>query len=127
MKTDTAQPICTPECYYLLHNGMDYNFTIETESNFLPHDGVFAVIVADEENKNILFKELMEHSYDFDGVDEIGEETTLEGYCIYNIGFAEAMNLAKLVSSNNLFYRNLEKKGCYCTSTGESLREVFFE
>ncbi len=116
-----------PDTFSLLNNNGDCNFTIESHPNFLPHDGVFAVIVADEPNKNNLFRALMERSYDFESVDRLSSEILLEGYCIYNIGFAEAIILGELASCETIFYRHSNKIGNYSTTSKEALEEIYFE
>ena len=117
----------SPDCFYLLKNNENCNFTIESHPNFLPHDGVFAVIVTDEMNKNNLFRALMDRSYDFDSADRLSRESLLEGYCIYNIGFSEAIILGEMASCESIFYRHLEKVGIYATDTKVALQEILFE
>lgn len=127
MKDTQSSPSEMPTCFYVMHKGEEYNFTIETQPNFLPHDGVFAVIVANERNKNNLFRTLMDKLYDFDSIDEVTKESLLEGYCIYNIGFAEAMILGEMASCESIFYRHTNKIGNYSTASKEALEEIFFE
>ncbi|MDP3265818.1 MAG: hypothetical protein Q8M39_03205 [Sulfuricurvum sp.] len=117
----------TPSCFYLLRNGEDCNFTIESEPNFFPHDGVFAIIVTDQPNKHNLFRALMNKAYDFDSVDEVTHESLLEGYCVYNIGFSEAMILGEMASCESIFYRYLEKIGIYSIASRKPLKEILFE
>jgi hypothetical protein len=127
MKHTQVLESSSPDCFYLLKNNQDCNFTIVSHSTFLPHDGVFAVIATDELNKNNLFRALMERSYDFDSADRLSGKSLLEGYCIYNIGFAEAIILGEMASCESIFYRHLEKVGIYATDTKEVLQEIFFE
>jgi hypothetical protein len=127
MKHTQVLESSSPDCFYLLKNNQDCNFTIESHPNFLPHDGVFAVIVTDEMNKNNLFRALMDRSYDFDSADRLSRESLLEGYCIYNIGFSEAIILGEMASCESIFYRHLEKIGIYATDTKAALQEILFE
>jgi len=127
MENSQTPRFSTPSSFYVLHKVNDYNFTFETQSNFLPHDGVFAVLVTDESNKNDLFRALMDTSYDFDSVDEVSIESLLEGYCIYNIGFSEAIILGEMVSCESICYRHSGKIGNYSTISREPLQEIFFE
>lgn len=117
----------TPSCFYSLRNGEDCNFTIESQPNFFPHDGVFAIIVTDKSNRHDLFRWVMDKSYDFDSVDEVTNESLLEGYCVYNIGFSEAMILAERASSESIVYRQSDKIGIYSVPSRKPLKEILFE
>lgn len=113
--------------FYLLRDGEDFNFTIESKPNLLPHDGVFAIIATNKPNVPNLFRTLMTRSYDFDSVNETAYETVLEGYCVYNIGFTEAIILGEMVSCKSIFYRHLDKIGIYSIPSRNPLQEIIFD
>jgi hypothetical protein len=116
--------------FRITRNGWERDFTIDTLPSDAPFDQPFAILTAwnpnnqplslEENTKRntALFSQLMDSDYVFDSALGYLDEHSEESYCLYGIGFEEAMALAKQYDQYALFYRSSKSVGYYeCVSS----------
>lgn len=111
------------------------DFTIDTLPSFAPFDKPFTILTAwnpnnqplclDENNiRNArLFSLLLESNYRFDEALGYLDEHSEESYCIYEIGFEEAIELAKAFDQYAIFFSSDTHVGYYKCATSEAITE----
>lgn len=121
--------------FRISHNSEEIDFTIDTLPSCAPFDRAFAILTAwnpnntplnHEENikrNTLLFTLLMERDDLFDEALGYLEEHSEESYCIYGIGFKEAMELGNNFDQYAIFYRSETHVGYYECATSEAITE----
>jgi hypothetical protein len=121
--------------FRISHNGYEIDFTIDTLLSSAPFDKAFAILTAwnpnnqplsAEENtkRNAdLFALLLERGYGLDEALGYLEDHSEESYCIYDIGFEEAITLAKTFDQYAIFYRSQTHVGYYECATSNAVTE----
>lgn len=121
--------------FKISHNSKEIDFTIDTLPSFAPFDKSLAILTACNPNNipltpedntkrnSLLFTLLMERDYFFDEALGYLEEHSEESYCIYGIGFEEAIELGKMFEQYAIFYRSATHVGYYECATSEAITE----
>lgn len=125
--------------FRITHNGEEIDFTIDTLPAYAPFNVPFAILTAWNPNnqplsleKNTLrneqlFEKLLESGYRFDEALGYLDEHSEESYCIYGIGFEEAIALAKAFEQYAIFYSSARHVGYYECETGVAITERALE
>lgn len=121
--------------FKITHNGDVNDFTIDTLPSSTPFDQSFAILTAWNPNNQPLslkentrrnehlFETLLESGYLFDEALGYLDEHSEESYCIYGIGFKEAIDLAKQYDQYAIFYRSSNSVGYYECARGEVITQ----
>jgi hypothetical protein len=111
------------------------DFTIDALPSFAPFDKPFAILTAWNPNNTLLssvenlkrntllFTLLMERDYLFDEALGYLEEHSEESYCIYEIGFEEAIELGKAFDQYAIFFSSDTHVGYYMCATSKAITE----
>ena len=121
--------------FRISHNAEEIDFTIDTLPSSEPFSVPFAILTAwnpnnqplsPEENtlrNEALFEKLLECGYPFDEALGYLDEHSEESYCIYGIGFEEAIELAEMFEQYAIFYSSTKRVGYYECETGIAITE----
>ena len=121
--------------FRISHNAEEIDFTIVTLPSHEPFDAPFAILTAWNPNNQplnleentlrneALFEKLLEYGYPFDEALGYLDEHSEESYCIYGIGFEEAIELAKIFEQYAIFYSSTKFVGYYECETGVAITE----
>jgi hypothetical protein len=121
--------------FRITHNGDVSDFTIDTLPSSTPFDQSFAILTAWNPNNQPLsleentrrnehlFETLLESGYLFDEALGYLDEHSEESYCIYGIGFKEAIDLAKQYDQYAIFYRSLNSVGYYECANAKAITQ----
>ncbi|MDD5160720.1 MAG: DUF3293 domain-containing protein [Sulfuricurvum sp.] len=125
--------------FRISHNGEVIDFTIDTLPTYAPFDAPFAILTAWNPNNQPLsleenttrneqlFEKLLESGYPFDEALGYLDDHSEESYCIYDITFEEAIELAKAEEQYAIFYRSSSHVGYYECETGVAITERTLE
>lgn len=121
--------------FTITHNAKEIDFTIDTLPSSKPCNQPFAILTAWNPNNQplsleentvrntALFAELMESAYLFDDALGYLDEHSEESYCIYEIGFEEAIALAKKYDQYAIFYRSDKHVGYYACADSYAITQ----
>lgn len=121
--------------FRISHNTEEIDFTIDTLPAYAPFDVPFAILTAWNPNnqplsleKNTirnkqLFEKLLEYGYPFDEALGYLDEHSEESYCIYDITFEKAIELAKDFEQYAIFYSSSNRVGYYECKTRFAITE----
>lgn len=122
-------------------------FTISTDDgekdfNYLtipigaPFDDSFVIITAynpmnikhshgqNEEFNKVLYDVLYERKHQFYSAIGYLDEHEEESYCVFDIGFDEAIELGKYFRQYSIFYKGTKMAGYYDVDTGEAILDI---
>ncbi len=112
-----------------------FDFTIDTLPLSAPFDTSFAILTAhnpkntslsqtlNDKRNGELFSTLMETNYGIDSALGYLDDHSEESYCIYGIGFGEAMTIARDYDQYTFFYADQHRAGYYESSSGEPVTQ----
>lgn len=121
--------------FRISHNGEEIDFTIDTLPTYAPFNAPFAILTAWNPNNQPLsleentarneqlFEKLLEYGYPFDEALGYLNDHSEESYCIYNITFEKAIELAKSFEQYAIFYRGNNAVGYYEVETSHIVTE----
>lgn len=125
--------------FIISHNTEEIDFTIDTLPSYAPFDAPFAILTAWNPNNQPLsleentarneqlFEKLLEYGHPFDEALGYLDNHSEESYCIYEITFKEAIELAKAEEQYAIFYRSSTHVGYYECETGVAITERALE
>ena len=125
--------------FRISHNAEEIDFTIDTLPSYEPFNAPFAILTAWNPNNQplsleentvrneALFEKLLEYGHPFDEALGYLEEHSEESYCIYGIGFEEAIELAKAFEQYAIFFSSTKRVGYYECETGVAITERALE
>lgn len=125
--------------FRISHNGEEIDFTIDTLPTYAPFNAPFAILTAWNPNNQPLsleentarneqlFEKLLEYGHPFDEALGYLDEHSEESYCIYGIGFEDAIELAKMFEQYAIFYSSATHVGYYECETGIAITERALE
>lgn len=121
--------------FRISHNAEEIDFTIDTLPSYAPFDKPFAILTAWNPNNQplsleentlrneTLFEKLLEYGHPFDEALGYLDKHSEESYCIYGIGFEDAIELAKMFEQYAIFYSSATHVGYYECATGVAITE----
>ena len=125
--------------FRISHNTEEIDFTIDTLPACAPFDVPFAILTAWNPNNQplsleentarneALFEKLLEYGHPFDEALGYLDDHSEESYCIYGIGFEEAIELAKAFEQYAIFYSSTTHVGYYECETGVAITDRALE
>lgn len=121
--------------FRISHNAEEIDFTIDTLPAYEHFNVPFAILTAWNPNNQplsleentarneALFEKLLEYGHPFDEALGYLDEHSEESYCIYDITFEKAIELAKSFEQYAIFYRRNNAVGCYEVETSHIVTE----
>jgi hypothetical protein len=121
--------------FRISHNLEEIDFTIDTLPAYAPFNAPFAILTAWNPNNQPLsleentirneqlFEKLLEYGHPFDEALGYLDDHSEESYCIYDITFEEAIELAKAEEQYAIFYCSSTHVGYYECETGVAITE----